>query len=575
MPHLVLTGDAECDLVSVLRGNRIRAARYETAAEALAAAPDQAALMVLAGRGGADPAPLPAAFWDEAARKKLRLYCECPSAAPGLAVGEKRVVTLERAVIASGAFGIGLPRLRILSVPEIQFSLLAGPDPLIVLAKVAGYDRAVYGIPGEGAHWLLGRLPGYDALVSSLPLSGFITGRFSPAAEWARVWSYILNWLVPGLAPGGLQVKPSVSPAYGRSEPMPADVQEQTLRRGAEWFFRAKLLVHAAWEDEYWKFRPYPGSGEPPRAAWPCGDGSLGLLEGFNTVIRADGTQPAMWYRRTDCNGTAGGALVAAGAALREPRYVQAGARVCDFLVFRSRLSGGIHADTRHPAFGLLGWHDRDKYHGDANGCDIHYGDDNACALLGLLAAAALIRTDRWDRRILQGILANFRTTGRFGFRHANLTTQRLVEHGWRHFFNGDPIQYEPHFQAYPWACYLWAHRRTGWKELLARTETAIRMTLEAYPDNWKWTNGIQQERARMLLPLAWLVRLRPSGAAGSGGLRTTCWLRRTRRARSGRSWAIRRRASTARRNPTENTARAKRRSSRRTAIPWATSSTR
>jgi hypothetical protein len=33
-------------------------------------------------------------------------------------------------------------------------------------------------------------------------------------------------------------------------------------------------------------------------------------------------------------------------------------------------------------------------------------------------------------------------------------------------------------------------------------------MTMKAYPDEWRWTNGIQQERARMLLPLAWLVRV-------------------------------------------------------------------
>ena len=33
-------------------------------------------------------------------------------------------------------------------------------------------------------------------------------------------------------------------------------------------------------------------------------------------------------------------------------------------------------------------------------------------------------------------------------------------------------------------------------------------MTMAAYPDKWKWTNGIQQERAKMLLPLAWLIRL-------------------------------------------------------------------
>jgi hypothetical protein len=33
-------------------------------------------------------------------------------------------------------------------------------------------------------------------------------------------------------------------------------------------------------------------------------------------------------------------------------------------------------------------------------------------------------------------------------------------------------------------------------------------MMMDAYADGWRWTNGIQQERGRMLLPLAWLIRI-------------------------------------------------------------------
>lgn len=33
-------------------------------------------------------------------------------------------------------------------------------------------------------------------------------------------------------------------------------------------------------------------------------------------------------------------------------------------------------------------------------------------------------------------------------------------------------------------------------------------MTIAAYPNKWRWTNGLQQERARLLLPLAWLIRV-------------------------------------------------------------------
>ena len=34
---------------------------------------------------------------------------------------------------------------------------------------------------------------------------------------------------------------------------------------------------------------------------------------------------------------------------------------------------------------------------------------------------------------------------------------------------------------------------------------------MEGYPEQWSWTNGIQQERARMILPLAWLYRVEPT----------------------------------------------------------------
>ena len=29
-------------------------------------------------------------------------------------------------------------------------------------------------------------------------------------------------------------------------------------------------------------------------------------------------------------------------------------------------------------------------------------------------------------------------------------------------------------------------------------------MTMKQYPNGWRWTNGLAQEKARILLPLAW-----------------------------------------------------------------------
>ena len=63
--------------------------------------------------------------------------------------------------------------------------------------------------------------------------------------------------------------------------------------------------------------------------------------------------------------------------------------------------------------------------------------------------------------------------------------------------------------EAYLWACYLWAYQQTGYELFYQRAETALRMTMAAYTDGWRWTNGLAQEKARMLLPLAWLVRVK------------------------------------------------------------------
>src|SRR5690606_11993136 len=56
-------------------------------------------------------------------------------------------------------------------------------------------------------------------------------------------------------------------------------------------------------------------------------------------------------------------------------------------------------------------------------------------------------------------------------------------------------------------ALYLWLYDKTNHAPLLEKSKTAISMTMEAFPD-WKWTNGIQQEYVRMILPLSWLVRV-------------------------------------------------------------------
>jgi len=204
--------------------------------------------------------------------------------------------------------------------------------------------------------------------------------------------------------------------------------------------------------------------------------------------------------------------MALAAKALDRPLWADRATKVTDFLYTRSILSLGNRADPRHPAFGLFGWNDVALYHGPLDGYGVYYGSDNARGLLGVIAAAATLEVDRWDERILRGLLANLRIAGTLGFQPNRIDEPELVRRGWRAYHEADTVSMQPHYQAHMWACHLWAARATGHHApFLDRAKTAIRRTMEAYPQEWRWTNGIQQERAVMLLCLAWLVRLEDS----------------------------------------------------------------
>ena len=182
-----------------------------------------------------------------------------------------------------------------------------------------------------------------------------------------------------------------------------------------------------------------------------------------------------------------------------------------DFIYFRSPLAQGTRRDPGSPSYGLVGWNTTAKFYKDMDGFGVYYGDDNARSMLGTMAAAALLNSDRWDESLLRCLLGNLRTTGKLGFRENRIDEGPLQKNGWRYYFERETVRYAPHYQAYLWATYLWAYHKTGFPLFLDRARNAIRMTMSAYPNEWQWTNGIQQERARMLLPLAWLVRIEDS----------------------------------------------------------------
>lgn len=505
---LFLSCSENSDLHRVLIANGLPVSRVDTPAEAIAAAPSGGAVLILAEGYPTQRTEVPEPLLRSALAKNLRLYLEFPLALPGRTFGPVRPAGWERAVVATDFFGAKLPAHRILAIHDCYVLPTTAADAPLVLAKVAGFDTAVYGLPKETVPLLFEHND--RTLVATTSLSRFMTARYAPVAAWQRVWTRILEWLCPGENVPQLHWTPQVRPAYGKDEPLPPDAERQALRRGVAWYESARMLIHPSWAETYDTVaRHWPDRvGPRPTDAQPSGDGSLGVLEGFSSRINADGEQPVRWWRRHDCNGEAAGGMALASRALSDPVWAARAAHVADFLYTRSILSQGNRADPGHPAFGLFGWNDVPLYHGNLDGYGVYYGSDNARGLLGVIATAAALKVERWDERILQGLLANLRITGTLGFQPNRIDEPELVQRGWRSFHEARTISLQPHYQAHMWACFLWAYRATGYLPFLERAKTAIRTTMKAYPEEWRWTNGIQQERAVMLLCLAWLVRL-------------------------------------------------------------------
>jgi len=527
---LTLSCSEDNDLFTTLKANNIQCSRFTTPSEAVANAPIGSGVLILADGYPGKTTMMDQSVYQEALKKKLRLYVEYPSCIPGFETGTPRRTQWERAVISSDTFEPEINKLRILAIHDCRFIPVESSNPDIVMARVAGFDSAVYGLPDNVFPVLMEIPPGNDhgsLLVSTTKLSQFITGRYAPADAWQVILNHILSWVRPGYLVTCLKWTPTIMPSYMKDEALPQDIEKQALRRGINWYFNSGMIVSQSMISRYDRpaNEPVPAKADPDTTVdWPfghrvgfrpdlhlqAGDGSLGVLEGFDAKIFYDGSQPVRWWKRGDCNGEIAGAISLAGSGLKDSFYLKTGANIGDWLFFKSMISQGDRSDPEHPAYGLSGWNDISGYCGPGtiDGYSVYYGDDNARVILGMMIAAAAHKTDRYDRRLMNIILGNLRISGIYGFQPNRLDQAPLIKAGWEHYFYDTNISYSPHYQANIWACYLWAYKQTGFRLFLDRAESAISMTMSAYPDKWMWTNGIQQERAKMLLPLSWLIRI-------------------------------------------------------------------
>ena len=505
---ILLSCKADNDLYLTLKENHFQCTIYNSPEEAIKNATENSGVLILADGYPAKTTEFSTTLFEEARRKNLRLYIEFPSSLPGLKIGKPRSASLERVVVSTDSLS-GLNKMQILAFHDCHYVPVLAENPLLVISKVAGFDRAVYGLNKDSTFSaILFETPKDHLLISTTKLSQFITARYAPVKGMQVIWSFILKWIDSGGATNKPLVwNPSVQPSFSGSEKLQPDAGRLAVQRGIDWHLKAKMVLNEQGWEEYkqlWKLNDSNMhttveaiDNAAPQVKADIGDGSFGLLEGIASKILPDGSQPTRWWLRSDSNGESSMAFALRWKMDGDKKSKLIAGNLLDWLYFKSGL---FQTDSTKSNYGLLLWAP-----GQAQAL---YQDNDIKAILGCMGTSAILGTDCWDEVLVKDILGNFRTTGVNGFRGGRIENPDLLRDGWQKYWNATTILYQPHYEAWTWASYLWLYDKTHWKSLLDRTRMAITMMMKAYPNNWRWTNGIQQERGRMLLPLSWLIRI-------------------------------------------------------------------
>ena len=171
------------DLYLTLKENKIACIRYNTPVEAINSAGEGSGVLILADGYPEKTTVMDASLFEKARNKKLRLYVEYPSYLPGVELGAPRGTHWERAVISSDAFAPSLQKLHILAIHDCRFVTMKAENADIVIARIAGFDSAVYGLPKE-TFPVLSEIPQPEEkgglLVATTKLSQFLTARYAP-----------------------------------------------------------------------------------------------------------------------------------------------------------------------------------------------------------------------------------------------------------------------------------------------------------------------------------------------------------------------------------------------------------
>lgn len=479
-PKLTILATLENDLVQSLKSagqsfTLVEDGDANSLTDALNKTPDGGGLLILSATYPSVSRRIPGELLKEAGKRNVRMLIEYPDEVEGLTFGAPATIIYERVVVAdeflssSVCGSVGPAKDTITMVNGCYYRPVEAENNHLCLAKVAGYDHIVYGLPQE-VHPILFPHPGFDnALICTTSLSCFVRARYAPTAQIEGIWKALLYWL----SQENYMLKPAYDTmaAYSADECLPEDCEEKAVNRNIDWF--AEHCIYSTGTNM-----------------------ELGVIEGFESAVDCKGSQYMRQVLRSDCLGESAMAIAFGAALQHDPHLGDTATRMTNLMMSSPSF---YNDEPTSPMYGLINWFENGK---------IFYGDDNARVLLGALAVRELLGDDQWDEKILRCAYANIRTSGQKGFRYAALRESSFDEKNWTDYYEEDLTFISPHYTAYLWAVYLWMYALSGREMFLDRARSAITITMEEGIEKWRWQNSLSGEITRMLLPLAFLVRV-------------------------------------------------------------------
>ena len=182
------------DLYNALVDSKEEYQRFSSADQAIEAATTGSGILVLSDNYPYKKVTLSDDFFEKVKKKKIRLYIEFPASLPGLETGDIQQITTERAVVTSSVFGDSLEKMRIVMLHDCHYVEVSSENPHLVIAKVAGYDEAIFGLDSTKTNPILFKQKNADILVATTKLSQFVTARYAPKDAWKPIWNYVFKW---------------------------------------------------------------------------------------------------------------------------------------------------------------------------------------------------------------------------------------------------------------------------------------------------------------------------------------------------------------------------------------------